>query len=442
MEPSADLTLVDAFVPQLVAGRYVLAAAQTLRVETPDGAGAHIEKHGSKAFFVQGPRFALAADDVYSRFPAQGQSGPFHDTLPHVVFRRKALPWERRLDDSGGSDDKPPLPWLALLLFGEDELSRIVLATQSFDQVVQPPDGIRGPSITLDPWETDPENDDEARSCTVIDLPLALLRRLAPRPGELRWLAHARLAETRHKEDLYGIGDGWFSVILANRLPQDGNRNLAVLVSLEGQLDLIGDPAPDLPETMTVRLVVLDKWAFVSDGPTFEERIGQLYRGKDVWLRVAGGDQASDGRVGTALSLGYVPMPHRLRDGSRTLSWYRGPLVPVDVPAPAQPAVFAHPDEALRYDAATGLLDSSYAAAWQLGRLLALQNQEFARALFQVENGQVAAVLGAEAEQGFADYDANEPAPDQQARRIARLGQAARLHRDDLMAALALEWSL
>lgn len=441
MEPSADLTLVDAFVPQLAAGRYVLTATQTLQVDTPNGAGATVEKLGSKAFFVQGPRFALAADEIYSRFPANGQSGPFHDTLPHVVFRRKALPWERSLDDSRGSDDMPPAPWMALLLFGEDELDQIVLATQSFDAVVQPPAGIRGPAITLDPWETGPGGDD-ARSCTVLDLPLALLRRLAPRPDELRWLAHARLAETRHKEDLYGIGDGWFSVILANRLPQDGGLNLAVLVSLEGQLGLIGDPVPDLPDVTTVRLVVLDKWAFVSDGPTFEERIRRLYDGQDCWLRVAGGDQATDARVGTALTLGYVPMPHRLRDGSRTLSWYRGPLVPVDVPAPAQPAVFAHPDEALRYDAATGLFDTSYAAAWQLGRLLALQNQEFARALFQAENGQVATALCAEAEQSFADYDAAEPAPDQQARRIARLGQAARLHRDDLMAALALEWSL
>lgn len=83
----------------------------------------------------------------------------------------------------------------------------------------------------------------------------------------MRWLAHARLAETRHKEDLYGIGDGWFAVILANRLPQDGGRNLAVLVSLEGQLGLIGAVAPDLPNTKTVRMVVLDKWSFVSHRP-------------------------------------------------------------------------------------------------------------------------------------------------------------------------------
>ena len=40
-------------------------------------------------------------------------------------------------------------------------------------------------------------------------------------------------------------------------------------------------------------------------------------------------------------------------------------------------------DAALRYDSTTGMLDASYAAAWQLGRLLALQDQAFAQALYR-----------------------------------------------------------
>jgi hypothetical protein len=71
-----------------------------------------------------------------------------------------------------------------------------------------------------------------------------------------------------------------------------------------------------------------------------------------------------------------------MRQGEKTVSWYRGPLVPLNHDKPKQiqdPVSCA--DELLRYDPNTGLFDVTYAAAWQLGRLLALQNQSFALAL-------------------------------------------------------------
>ena len=43
-------------------------------------------------------------------------------------------------------------------------------------------------------------------------------------------------------------------------------------------------------------------------------------------------------------------------------------------------------DAALRYNYETGLFDASYAAAWQLGRLLALQNTHFARTIYRYRN--------------------------------------------------------
>lgn len=440
MDPAADLTLVDAFVPRLTAGRYVLTATQTLHVAAEAGGEDAVEMLATRVFHVEGPRFVLAPDEIYGRFPAADDRGPFHDTVPHVVFRRKALPWERPLDASVGSDETPPDPWLALLLFAEDELGPTPFATCRLGEVAKPPAGVRGPAIELDPWEQ-PGDDGAEKRCTVLDLPLGLFRRVAPRRSELRWLTHARFAETRHKEDLFGVGDGWFAVVLANRLPAEGRRNLAVLVSLEGHDALIADAAPALPDETPVRLVVLEKWAFTSEGLTFEERVRRLTEGKDPWLRASGGADVADARAATALALGYVPVEHRLRDGSATLSWIRGPFVPVEIPPPTLPPIFANPDEALQYDAATGFLDASCAAAWQLGRLLALQAQAFARALFEAESGYVAENLAELAERSFPDHDPAEPADAQAARRAARLERARGLQRDDLMVALALEWS-
>lgn len=66
------------------------------------------------------------------------------------------------------------------------------------------------------------------------------------------------------------------------------------------------------------------------------------------------------------------------------VSWYHGPLVPGknntpdNVHLPVRSA-----DQLVRYNSEYGMFDVSYAAAWELGRLLALQNKRFALDLAQ-----------------------------------------------------------
>jgi hypothetical protein len=70
-----------------------------------------------------------------------------------------------------------------------------------------------------------------------------------------------------------------------------------------------------------------------------------------------------------------------MRQGEQTVSWYRGPLIPSENRfEPALPARAA--DELARYDTEVGLFDVSYAAAWELGRLLALQSKRFSVRLY------------------------------------------------------------
>jgi len=93
-----------------------------------------------------------------------------------------------------------------------------------------------------------------------------------------------------------------------------------------------------------------------------------------------------------------------MRQGEKTVSWYRGPLVPLNYDKPKQiqePVSCA--DELLRYDPDTGLFEVTYAAAWQLGRLLALQNQSFALALNRTRK-----TLRAEAELQMREAELNE----------------------------------
>ena len=83
-----------------------------------------------------------------------------------------------------------------------------------------------------------------------------------------------------------------------------------------------------------------------------------------------------------ALKMGYTGLNHELRGGGRTVSWYRGPLLPSAKRGRVLKGPVTSPDAVTRFDPETGLLDMSYAAAWQLGRLLALQDKAFATALY------------------------------------------------------------
>jgi hypothetical protein len=88
--------------------------------------------------------------------------------------------------------------------------------------------------------------------------------------------------------------------------------------------------------------------------------------------------------VSYAVAMGYIALPHKTRQGGQTVSWYRGPFVPYEVNERASSDLPAAGSDSLAgYDPATGLFDVSFAAAWQLGQLLALQNRTVAETLHQ-----------------------------------------------------------
>jgi len=68
---------------------------------------------------------------------------------------------------------------------------------------------------------------------------------------------------------------------------------------------------------------------------------------------------------------------HLTRDGEQTIAWYRGPLTPVGVRRETV-GPYHHADQARRLDPATGLENLGYAAAFEIGRLLALGDPRFA----------------------------------------------------------------
>lgn len=419
------ITFVSACLPPLDDGQYSVQVEQSITGLM--GAGGELEPDQTFTtrldFTVAGPRFALDPADVYGSYPPPGASVAFQGQLPHVVFTRKTLPWERTIAPS--ESPQQGVPWLALLVLhdadgtGSSSDSPTVQSGTVNDlldpsQSSNPNQVIRGPSgLTLDSGEsgTDP--------CRYIDLPFSLFQDIAPQLDELRFLAHARIVEPGEKPE-QDVGSGEYSVLVANRLPKEPPsgqtvRNTALAVSLEGFEDIL--PPNASPETTIdlVRVAVLHTWSFFMGGPDpFEtlfsaENTGLLSRnpipvaaatsppGPRIHVEPPDSDASPDtfaeDTVRYALNSGYAALRHHLRDGGTTVSWYRGPLIPnAGLPFGEKDGKFNHlqfADEALRYNPTSGMFDTTYAAALQLGRLLALQNPSFGRALRAYLSGAV-----------------------------------------------------
>ena len=82
------------------------------------------------------------------------------------------------------------------------------------------------------------------------------------------------------------------------------------------------------------------------------------------------------------LRSGAVALRHFLRDGGETMSWYRGPFTATPEVGAALSLPARGPDALLIYDPRVGMFDVSYAAAWELGRMMVLEDSDFAMRLY------------------------------------------------------------
>jgi hypothetical protein len=69
------------------------------------------------------------------------------------------------------------------------------------------------------------------------------------------------------------------------------------------------------------------------------------------------------------------------------VSWYRGPLSAGTAQASAPTLPITSPDVVTAFDPTTGMLDVSLAAAWTLGRMLALDDTTFSTTLYNWKQG-------------------------------------------------------
>ena len=429
---SEYVTFIQHQLPGLEDGRYQLDISQ----HVDDSQGQPISGDTLSrpyTFAVSGDRFRLSnpSATVAAVFPAPNETGEFTTALPHVVFTTPSFPWARYPTKTPpplpapGQDTETDVPtWLAVLVLDDDDATAFPGLT--LDPVTAVlgdlfPTGAYGDSTLGGNYSyftgaADTSGLEVGETVTdpvqTIEVPLELFADIAPTLDDLELSAHVRRLSVENKPLALGSqppGDpvGTFAIVVGNRLPQPGKQSHGYLVSLESLEDFLpatGDggtltnSALDL--TKSLRLAVLQHWIFNTTGDTaaFVDRLEQLNG------RTIGGPDAvntnlrllvpgASSPISTALDDGYVPLDHDLRTGETTVSWYRGPLSTVDRARAGPELPISSPDQALAFDPTTGMFDASLAAAWTIGRLVALQDQSFSSSLYSWKKGLTQAVV-------------------------------------------------
>lgn len=269
---------------------------------------------------IAAPDVQLKPADVFSVFPPIDSTGDHSNYLPHLVLNRSTLPWEK----ASFNKDKNAA-WLALILLDETEFNT--------SQSVKP-----GDAITFD------------------------TKLIAP--DHLSDLCHV----------IQRMDDSEKSVIICNRLPRAEATSMVHLIALDAETCPDGKiPAGEHAFTS------LFNWRFACEKSekNFEGVLSKL--GTGLLKLPATPDNET---YNTLFAKGFVPLPHFMRLGTQAVSWYRSPLVPVEKIKGFKFQNINSSDDLLRFDKNTKMLDATYGAAWELGRMMTLREKDVATAIY------------------------------------------------------------
>jgi hypothetical protein len=390
--PRGSMYLYDDIQPATVDGLYKLTVSTDITWDT-GSESAPIDRYLN----IIGPRFSLDPTLVTNVYPPRNGQGAFQDAIPQVVISRRTLPWERAsglpapVVDPSLPAQNGQVPWVALLLFQDGEPYSLlqnqhlvdVVGTAAFQRLGSPANVL----------------------CDAVEIDRGLLADILPTSHELRLLSHVRQVNVEDRELSAGSSDGFFSVVMSNRLPMPETKYRACLVSLEQRSDLlqavqnvppvvleatpgaVGNVQPNAREISIVginpgilihpkaRLVLLHTWQFTCTGPgPFRKLMQGLNVGMTGAVETPGMPALTD--------TGHLRLSIQDRAGVTEVGWYRGPLVPWQLTRdPLGP--YHSADQCRRATVETGAEDVSYAAAFEVGRQLAAADGQLARELMR-----------------------------------------------------------
>lgn len=416
------ITVATSHIPQVAAGKYRINVRSENEILTASS---------SVDFIVSGFVSQIPQTEIVSVYPPKEGQGNYAGTFPMVQFGRSSLPWDFEFNTSGER-----IPYLFLALFEEDELDQESGSTDSgkikarsgntsdLDPVYQKdkefkylevpksrmyllPDAHEMRHLAHVRIQKDQQNDGNSPSQTSV----VLSKRMAF-PGK-KYSAFVcsyltRLGNTfrlsGEKTDLLMVLYQWQFETFINNAYQFNDlkfngfyketatkRSKSENPVLYGEEELFaflaknksrfGNILNGLNSGDKKRAEILSLLKY--EGKTLKGLLHELTFSEIGYHK----NLMSNKWIEEVIDLGKIPLLHHLKSGGKVISWYQGPFV-----RSGHHIVFKgfsevaeegidlgenipdHSEKMIFYSKNTNMLDLGYAAAWQLGRLLVMNN--------------------------------------------------------------------
>ena len=395
-------------------------------------------KGNKLAIEVRSARFQLNPKDIHAVFPPRNSTGEFDNVLPHIELNQSTLPWER----ASGHNNRQT-HWLGLLLLQEDEIDSENVELQRMpwtklrDSLRLEPETSDEPA---DPKKPFPD-------INVLQVDQSFLQTILPTATDLQWLTHVRKGQDQHGNSFEravlicnrmpkpGSRAEVHLVSFEQAFTSEGTFNdtkhtnqasgkIQLLSLLSWHFTCPQSNEYKVSNKAIARLPGEDWVNQVKRAFHSEEEKDMLYRGDSNFINAVNdkisSPQLDDGQLKKLLKAchiqtetfkglmnaldtgwwritsssdngrqffesGSLPMAHGLRGGGKTVSWYRGPFVTSKLLSDSLEfeLPIRNSDSLLLYDGQNNMLDTSYAAAWELGRLLTLNEPRICQQIAQ-----------------------------------------------------------
>ncbi|KID81376.1 hypothetical protein MGU_11258 [Metarhizium guizhouense ARSEF 977] len=390
-------------------------------------------------FYVDTPEFNIPEGEIHSVYPPQGHEERA-EALPHVVFNTPSFPWEWRASYIDNVPDyqqnRNRVPWLAVLVFTRNELELspgdLELIQSKTQTLKESQRGLKQTSNlsirlavsavnhlqhTASPVRV-PESDPDQETDVILLRPGLFkslftkydahgrVEKTATHPDvrPFRFLAHRRDVNTQGMavaaltatEDYQSS----FSVVVSHRTgPFDVKEPTQCIVHLASIRGVETMAWPLSAGTRFVAISTLHSWTYTCippDTPSLKDQFVALGQSSALLrANVSLGDlpdtegipPAVRDRVLSRLEDGYTLARHRNKTGESTACLIRGPFIPVGISSTVsrpwhKPSTIGSDLQIL--DQQLGIMDITNSAAWQLGRTIAIADQDFVSRIGQV----------------------------------------------------------